>query len=147
MRPRFWERHALGDLTREEWEALCDGCAKCCVLKLEDDETGEVHYTNVTCRLLDPATCRCGQYALRRMLVPSCVVITPENVDEVKDWMPSTCAYRLLANGAPLPRWHPLLTGDPASVRGAGVGLPRRTVPEWEVAEEDLEDHVIEGEF
>jgi hypothetical protein len=142
----FWTR-PLGELTREEWERLCDGCGKCCLVKLEDEETGRVHYTSVACRLFDEATCRCSQYALRRLLVPTCVVLTPENIGEVKDWMPKTCAYRLRAEGKPLYPWHPLLSGDPESVARAGHAIRGRTVPEWEVPEDELEDHVIEDDI
>lgn len=147
LRPGFWKTIPLPDLTRAEWEALCDGCGKCCVVKLEDEDTGRVHYTDVACRLFDAATCRCGQYALRRMLVPTCVTLTPGNIHEVKAWMPRTCAYRLLAEGKPLGDWHPLVSGDPESVHRAGQSLRGRSVPEWEVPEDELEDHVIEGEF
>ncbi|MEL6126742.1 MAG: YcgN family cysteine cluster protein [Pseudomonadota bacterium] len=143
IRERFWERVALPDMTHAEWEALCDGCGKCCVLKLEDEDTGAVHYTDVACRLFDPASCRCGHYPLRKQLVPSCVVIDPDNIWQVKDWMPLTCAYRLLAEQAPLPDWHPLVSGRQGSVAEAGHSMSGRTVPEYEVDEDDLEDHVV----
>ncbi|MEO1469272.1 MAG: YcgN family cysteine cluster protein [Pseudomonadota bacterium] len=144
LRDRYWERVPLKNLTPKEWEALCDGCGKCCLLKLEDEETGTVHYTDVACRLFDPETCRCGQYDLRKTLVPGCVVLSPETIDEAAGWMPASCAYRLRHEGRPLPDWHPLITGDPDSTHGTGHGLMQRTVPEWEVDEADLEDHVIE---
>ncbi|MEM7527657.1 MAG: YcgN family cysteine cluster protein [Pseudomonadota bacterium] len=143
LRQQFWEL-PLAALNRAEWEALCDGCGKCCVLKLEDWDTGEVHYTDVACRLFDAETCRCGQYALRQTLVEGCVVLAPETMEEAAPWLPGTCAYRLRHYGQPLPPWHPLLTGRAESVAEAGHAV-RDTVPEWEVAEEDLEDHVIEG--
>ncbi|MEM9782267.1 MAG: YcgN family cysteine cluster protein [Pseudomonadota bacterium] len=142
LRPRFWEDVALTAMTGAEWEALCDGCGKCCVLKLEDADTGDVHYTDVACRLFDPDTCRCGQYALRQTLVEGCVVLTPATLPEAASWMPDTCAYRRLHFGEPLPDWHPLLTGDPDSPARAGHSVKGRTIPEWEVAEEDLEDHI-----
>ncbi|MEM6972858.1 MAG: YcgN family cysteine cluster protein [Pseudomonadota bacterium] len=141
-RSRFWQRD-LGSLNAAEWEALCDGCGKCCVLKLEDEDTGAIHYTDVACRLFDPETCRCGNYALRQRLVPGCVVLSPETLPEAAAWMPETCAYRRLYRGEPLPDWHPLLTGDPESPARAGHSMQGRTVPEWEVDEEDLEDHVV----
>jgi uncharacterized cysteine cluster protein YcgN (CxxCxxCC family) len=144
LRDRFWETVSLDAMTRFEWEALCDGCGKCCVLKLEDEDTGEVAYTNIACRLLDPETCRCGQYALRRQLVPGCVVITPENIDEVQGWMPKTCAYRLLANGKPLENWHPLISGSQSSVTEAGISVAGKLVPEYEVSEDDWEDYIVE---
>ena len=141
----FWRDTPLSEMTAEQWESLCDGCGRCCLLKLEDEDTGEVAYTDVHCRLYDPATCRCGNYALRKLLVPGCVVLTPENIHEIKDWMPATCAYRLLAEGRPLPAWHPLVSGDPESVRRAGIAMHEMTEPEYEVAEDDLADRVIEG--
>ncbi|PKP83750.1 MAG: YcgN family cysteine cluster protein, partial [Alphaproteobacteria bacterium HGW-Alphaproteobacteria-2] len=127
-----------------EWEALCDGCGRCCLLKLEDADTAEVAFTHVGCRLLDSDTCRCGNYAIRKQLVPDCVVLTPQNIAEIAYWMPETCAYRILWQGEELPRWHPLVSGDPESVRRAGISMAGRVVPEWEVAEEDLEDHLLE---
>ena len=144
MRMRFWETVALDDMTTEEWEALCDGCGKCCLLKLEDEDTGRVHYTNVSCRLFDTATRRCGQYTLRRMFVQGCVVLTPENLDETAAWMPATCAYRRLHEGRGLADWHPLISGRRDSVVAAGIAVGGRLVPEYEVAEEDLEDHVLD---
>ncbi len=144
LRPRFWRRYKLGELTPVEWEALCDGCAKCCLIKLEDEDTGALAYTSVACRLLDTGTCRCGNYPLRRQLVPACVVLTPKTLREAMAWLPSTCAYRLVAEGRDLYRWHPLISGDPETVHSAGISRRGRMVPEYEVAEEDLEDHVIE---
>lgn len=150
LRPGFWRTTPLDAMTREEWEALCDRCGRCCLIKLEDEDTAEIAYTAVHCRLYDPATCACGQYALRRTLVPGCVTLTPETLPEAAEWMPATCAYRLLHEGRDLPEWHPLVTGDPDSTRRAGmtadgVNPPGRLIPEWEVAEEDLQDHLVEG--
>ena len=147
LRPRFWETVPLDEMTAQEWEALCDGCGKCCVLKLEDADTGRVHYTNVTCRLFDCRTRSCGQYTLRRMFVPGCVVLAPDNLEEAAHWMPSTCAYRRLHEGRGLADWHPLVSGDPSSVVRAGQALTGRTVPEYEVREEELEDHVIDDDI
>lgn len=143
-RPRFWETVPLTKLTDEEWEALCDGCGKCCLNKIEDADTGEVHLTRVACRLLDDHSCQCGQYEIRKRLVPECIRLTPENIESHAYWMPTTCAYRLLWQGRPLPDWHPLLTGDPESVHAAGVSVRGLTVPEFEVGEDDWEDHIIE---
>lgn len=143
MRARFWEL-PLSKLDGEEWEALCDGCGKCCLNKLEDEETAEVVFTRVACRLLDDSTCRCGQYEIRKTLVPECVFLTPQSLPKVAYFMPSTCAYRRLHEGNPLPEWHPLLTGDPESVHTAGVSVRGFTVPEFEVSEDDWEDHLIE---
>ncbi|MGF1553311.1 MAG: YcgN family cysteine cluster protein [Paracoccaceae bacterium] len=141
-RPRFWDTVTLDAMTHDEWEALCDGCGQCCLVKLEDADTGAVLYTDVACRLFDDATCRCGQYAIRQRLVEGCVQLTPETLPEAAAWMPPTCAYRRLHEGRPLPDWHPLLTGDRESVHRAGASVRHATVAEWEVAEEDLEDHV-----
>ena len=146
LRPEFWRRFTLDELTREEWEALCDGCAKCCLIKLEDDTTGEVAYTNIACRLLDLGTCRCGNYALRKQLVKGCVVMNRDNVEEILDWMPKTCAYRLVHERRELAAWHPLISGDPESVHKAGVSLRGRMVAEYEVDEGDWQDFVIEEE-
>lgn len=144
LRPEFWRRFPLEGLRRDEWEALCDGCGKCCLLKLEDEDTGDVHYTSVACRLLDRATCRCGNYALRRQLVPGCVTLTLDTLEEALDWMPRTCAYRLVAEGRELYDWHPLISGDPESVHRAGVSYRGRMQAEYDVAEDDLEDHLID---
>jgi Uncharacterized conserved protein len=143
-RPRFWETVPLTRMTEDEWEALCDGCGKCCLNKIEDADTGEVFLTRVACRLLDDYSCQCGQYQIRKKLVPECIRLTPENIESHAYWMPATCAYRLLWQGRPLPDWHPLLSGDPESVHAAGVSVRGMTVPEFEVDEEDWEDHIIE---
>ncbi len=142
----FWQVKTLGEMTPEEWESLCDGCGRCCLIKLEDPDTGTLSYTDVACRLFDPETCRCGNYALRARLVEGCIVLTPERLAEVAAWLPRTCAYRLLHEGRPLPSWHPLVSGDPESVHRAGISLRHRVVPEYEVAEEELEDHVLEDD-
>ena len=145
LREKFWERFPLDELTKPEWEALCDGCGKCCLIKLEDDDSGEVNYTNVACRLFDPQTCRCGNYALRKQMVSGCVVLTPENIERNAHWMPTTCAYRLLHEGSPLPDWHPVLTGDPDSVHDADISMRGKVLSEYEVEEDDLEDYIIDG--
>jgi len=143
----FWRTKPLAAMNPSEWESLCDGCGRCCVIKLEDEDTGALHYTDVACRLFDDSTCRCGSYALRAKLVKGCVVLTPKTLPEVAHWLPATCAYRLLHEGKPLFRWHPLVSGDPESVHAAGISLRGRVVPEYEVTEEDLEDHIVEAEF
>ena len=141
---RYWERKKLRDLNDREWEALCDGCGKCCLNKLEDEESGEVALTRVACRLLDDDSCRCAQYEIRHQFVPDCIVLKPENLDSHAYWMPQTCAYRLLWQGRPLPDWHPLITGDPDSVHKAGVSVRGMTVSEFDTPEDDWEDHIIE---
>ena len=147
MRERFWVTVALEDMTPEEWEALCDGCGRCCLLKLEDEDTGAVHYTNVTCRLFDAETRRCGNYALRRQLVPGCVLLTPENLDGAADWMPASCAYRRLNEGRELAPWHPLVSGRAQSVAEAGIAVAPPLHAEYDVAEEDLEDHILDEDL
>ena len=136
----FWRRKSLAEMSGEEWESLCDGCAKCCLHKLEDLDTGEIDYTEVACRLLDQATCRCTRYAARRRLVSDCVVLTPDKVDEL-GWLPPTCAYRLVSEGRDLPWWHPLVSGDGETVHAAGVSVRGRVVSERDAGE--LEEHIV----
>jgi len=137
----FWKAKALADMSQAEWESLCDGCGKCCLQKLEDDDTGRVHLTVVACRLLDVDSCRCTNYPARRRLVPECVQLRPDNVTKLM--LPSTCAYRLLAEGKELPDWHPLVTGDARSVHAAGQSARDFAVSGNAVDEEDLEDYVV----
>ncbi|MDQ2090192.1 YcgN family cysteine cluster protein [Marimonas arenosa] len=144
LRRRFWESTPLTHMSQKEWEALCDGCGKCCLNKLEDEETGEVALTRVACRLFDDDTCRCAQYDIRRQFVPDCISLTPATIPKHAYWLPKTCAYRLLWAGESLPDWHPLLSGTAQSVHDAGVSMQHRTVPEFEVEEDDWEDHIIE---
>ncbi|EIE51155.1 hypothetical protein AL036_01585 [Salipiger aestuarii] len=144
LAPRFWERKPLSRMSDAEWEALCDGCGKCCLNKLEDEDTGDVALTRVACRLLDGETCRCSQYPIRHQFVPECIVLGPRNMEDNLYWMPETCAYKLLWQGKPLYKWHPLITGDPESVHRAGVSMQGRTVSEFEVDDDDWEDHIIE---
>jgi uncharacterized cysteine cluster protein YcgN (CxxCxxCC family) len=138
---RFWEDTPLARLDRGQWEALCDGCGKCCIHKLEDDETGEVLPTNVACRLLDRRTGFCSDYKHRRAYVPECVRLTNANVRDI-DWLPSTCAYRLRAEDRPLPDWHYLVCGDREAVHRAGQSVRGWTVSEDDVG--DMEDHIVE---
>lgn len=123
--PPFWQTTPLRDMTAAQWESLCDGCGRCCLVKLEDEDSGAVAYTDVACRLFDPVTCRCTDYAHRQEQVPDCVRLTPEAV-ETLSWLPPTCAYRLVQEGKDLPHWHPLRTGDAASVAAAGVAVTGR---------------------
>lgn len=138
-----WEK-PLALLTRPEWESLCDGCGKCCLHKLEDDLTGEIYATNVACKLLDRQSCRCSSYKTRRAYVPDCIRLSAANVDRFA-WLPTTCAYRLRAEGKPLPAWHPLLTGDPESVHSAGISVRGWTISENEAG--DLEQHLVDREL
>ena len=140
---RFWEEKTLAELTPEEWESLCDGCAKCCLHKIEDIDSGEVYYTNVACRLLDLKTCRCSDYANRSRLVPDCLQLSADLVGQLS-WLPESCAYRRVAEGKPLAWWHPLISGDPATVGQAGVAVCGKVVAEGEVDLDDLEDMVVD---
>jgi hypothetical protein len=139
----FWEK-PLGELTRSEWEKLCDGCGKCCLHKVEDADTGEVHATNVACRLLDRDSGRCSHYRGRLAFVPDCVRLSRSNVARLS-WLPSTCAYRLRSEGKPLPQWHYLVCGDPEAVHRAGMSVRGWTVAEGEAG--DLEHHLIDREL
>ncbi|MCY4551972.1 MAG: YcgN family cysteine cluster protein [Defluviicoccus sp.] len=140
MAEPYWRTKTLEEMTREEWEALCDGCARCCLLKLEDADTGEIAYTDIACRLLDSGSCRCTRYRQRLRLVPDCVDLTPERVRKL-GWLPSTCAYRLLAEGRELAWWHPLVSGDPETVHRAGISVRGRVVPERRG--DDPEDRIV----
>ena len=144
LRQKFWERLPLQKLNPQEWEALCDGCGRCCLNKLEDPDTGDVAFTRVACRLLDGETCRCGQYDIRKQIVPECVVLTPANIADIAYWMPETCAYRLRFEGKPLNDWHPLVSGSYETVHAAGISVQGWTVPEFEVPEDEWENHIIE---
>jgi uncharacterized cysteine cluster protein YcgN (CxxCxxCC family) len=138
---RFWETKSLAELDRGQWEALCDGCGKCCLHKLEDDETGELYPTNVACKLLDRRTAQCKDYKNRRSYVPDCVRLDAGNVFTT-DWLPSTCAYRLRANGEKLPEWHYLISGDREAVHRAGESTRGWTVSEDDAG--DLEFHLVD---
>lgn len=144
LKSRFWEKKPLKKLSEKEWEALCDGCGKCCLNKLEDEDTGDVALTCVACRLLDDESCLCTQYEIRHQFVPECIVLKPDNLDTHAYWMPRTCAYRLLWQGKPLYDWHPLISGAPDSVHTAGISVQGITVSEFETPLEEWEDHIIE---
>lgn len=134
---QFWQHKTLDQLTPEQWEALCDGCGRCCLQKLKNPTTGKVYYTWVACYLLDTETCRCTNYELRHILVPDCVRLEPGNVP-ILNWLPKTCAYRLVAQGRPLPSWHPLISKNRASVHDAGISVRDRAVSEIFVHPDDL---------
>jgi uncharacterized cysteine cluster protein YcgN (CxxCxxCC family) len=143
LRDRFWEL-PLEALTRNEWEALCDGCGKCCLHKLEDAQTGEIHPTNVACKLLDRRSARCMDYRNRKTFVPDCVRLDLAKLRSI-DWLPATCAYRLRDEGKPLEPWHPLISGNPESVHTAQI-----SVRGWTIAEEDageLEFHLVDRDL
>lgn len=138
----FWKRKSLAEMSRNEWESLCDGCGKCCLIKVEYEDSGEVHPTSLACKLLDGQTCRCSDYPNRQKHVPDCIVLTAAMVDNLS-WLPSTCAYRLIAEGRDLYWWHPLLSGDPETVHEAGISLRNRTISEDE-AGDDLERYIVD---
>ncbi len=130
-------------MSEQEWEALCDGCGRCCLIKLEDEDSGEIFYSNVRCRLLDAGSCRCADYENRHDQVPDCIKLSARNVGEI-DWVPPTCAYRRLAEGKGLAWWHPLVSGDPETVVKAGVSVRGRTVAEGDVAPGEWESHAVD---
>ena len=140
LRDRFWEL-PLAALNQEEWEALCDGCGRCCLHKVEYEDTGEIEHTNVACKLLDTKTARCTDYKHRKAFVPDCLRLTLKIVDNVS-WLPSTCAYRLRADGEPLRSWHYLISGDREEVMRAGVSVAGRVIPEDMAG--PLEHHVVD---
>lgn len=147
MSEPFWETKSLSEMSDSEWESLCDGCGKCCLAKLEDADTGEIHWTSIGCRLFDEQSCRCSDYDNRIERVADCVRLTPDNVASIV-WLPKTCAYRLLAEGKSLPAWHPLVSGDRESVHKAGISMRGRlTGLENEMHDEEAYlDHVLDAE-
>ena len=140
----FWQVKALEEMSFEEWESLCDGCARCCLLKLEDEDTGEVHQTRLACRLLDLGTCRCSDYAHRHARVPDCVAIDAVKARTLA-WLPETCAYRLVGEGRDLYWWHPLVSGDPDTVHAAGISVRGWARSEAKVKPEQVERYIVGG--
>lgn len=142
----FWQRKSLAEMNPEEWESLCDGCGQCCLHKLEDDDSGDVYYSCVACKLLDVNSASCSNYSQRKQLVPACLQLTAADVTEFQ-WLPNTCAYRLLAEGKGLPDWHPLLSGDRKSVVDAGFSIAGQVISEADLSEQEmeqnLEDYII----
>jgi uncharacterized cysteine cluster protein YcgN (CxxCxxCC family) len=137
----FWRTKKLHEMSRPEWESLCDGCGRCCLHKLRDEDTGEISFTNVACRLLDLKTARCSDYAGRRRKIPDCVQLTPAKLKKV-DWLPPSCAYRLIHEGKDLFNWHPLISGTAETVRRAGAAINGRALSERDAG--PLEHHVVE---
>jgi len=136
----FWQQKSLTEMSPAEWESLCDGCGRCCLNKLQDADTDVVYRTSVACFLLDIHSCSCADYPHRQARVSECVMLTPDNTDDL-DWLPDTCAYRLLARGEPLADWHPLVSGDPESVHKAGISVRHLAISEHEV--DDMEDYIL----
>ena len=137
----FWKTKTLAEMSRAEWESLCDGCGRCCLHKLRHEDTEALSWTNVACRLLDLDTCQCSDYPRRRRKVPDCVQLTPESVDEI-DWLPPSCAYRRLDEGRDLAWWHPLVSGDPNTVHEAGISVRGRAISERQAG--PLEHHLVD---
>lgn len=137
MNDQYWKRKSLAEMTATEWEGLCDGCALCCMHKVEDEDSGEIFYTDVACRLLDLDTCRCADYASRAKRVADCLVLSVDKPEQF-NWLPETCAYRRLSKGQSLPEWHPLITGRPESVHEAGISALGSAV-----SEEDTDDWTV----
>ena len=138
----FWRQKSLDEMSHAEWESLCDGCGRCCLNKLEDVDTGEIAWTDVACKLLDGESCRCKNYKHRRRFVPDCVQLTPESVRSLS-WLPPTCAYRLVEEGRDLYWWHPLVSGDAASVHDAGISVRAKTVSETDFPLETFEERIV----
>lgn len=143
MQKPFWKAKSLEEMTDAEWESLCDGCGRCCLLKFQDEDTERVVYTDVACRLLDTSSCRCRSYARRTQLVTECLDLRNEHAETFAA-LPSTCAYRLLHEGRDLPAWHPLRSGDPDSVHRAGISVRGRVTSEQHVHPEDLDSRDVD---
>ncbi|ENV14095.1 YcgN family cysteine cluster protein [Acinetobacter schindleri] len=142
LRPEFWKHYTLNELKPQEWEALCDGCGLCCLIKFEDEDTQEVTYTRVACKLLDCQTARCSDYPNRLQFVPDCIQLTPEKLATIH-WLPASCAYRRVAEGKHLPSWHYLISGSRESVIKARKSAAGRCLSELEVDEDEMEDHIV----
>jgi hypothetical protein len=143
---KFWLTKSFEEMTEEEWESICDGCGRCCLLKLEDEETKQIHFTGVACCYLNLETCRCKCYENRVKVCSECIVLTPDNIKEF-DWLPSTCSYRCLAEGKGLAAWHHLLSGDNDSVHDSGISIRGKVISEKYIELEDLEAYTLDAEI
>lgn len=139
----FWQTKTLAQMSTDEWELLCDGCAKCCLVKLEDYDSGEIFHTNVTCELLDTESCRCSNYDGRHGVVDDCIQLDQKNIISL-GWLPQSCSYRLIEDGKPLPEWHHLITGSRETLHSYGASLQGKVVSELNVHDDDIEDHIIQ---
>lgn len=142
LRPRFWKHYSLEQLNAAEWEALCDGCGLCCLVKLQDEHSGQVVYTKVACQLLDTQTAQCSNYINRKQFVPDCLQLTPELVPQL-DWLPSSCGYKRVQQGLDLPDWHPLITGKPQSDIPKKKSAAKRCISEKDIHPDDIEEYVV----
>lgn len=142
---KFWRTKKLTEMTKKEWESLCDGCGKCCLNKIEYQDTGEMVYTRVACRLFDPASCGCSNYAERKQEVKDCLTLTPRKLKQI-DWLPASCSYRLVAEGKDLPDWHHLKTKDKNTIHREGHSLQDRQIV-LEAPDIELEDYLVDWEF
>lgn len=143
LRNKFWQSIPLDKMTKAEWEALCDGCGKCCLIKLEDKDTDKVYYTNLSCHLLNPTSCQCRSYGNRHSLVPMCLSMSYETLKKIVTWLPKSCTYKLLYEGDVIPHWHHLISNDKDSVHSSGNSVREKIIPQDEVPEEFWEEYVI----
>lgn len=143
---KFWETIPFDQLNQKQWESICDGCAQCCAHKLQDEDTDEIFLTNIVCEYLDTPKCQCTVYGDRHIHVPDCIKITPQNAKELS-WIPETCGYKLLANGKPLPEWHPLMSGDQNSTEKANMSIRNKVISEADIDIDDLEDYLVEDDY
>ncbi len=144
MSKHFWQHKTLHEMTHQEWESICDGCAKCCLHQLEDEETHQLVFTNVACDLLNDDTCMCKDYPNRKQRVPSCMTLTPSNIEQCAEFAPPSCAYVLLHQGKPLPDWHHLVTNDKQSIHAADASVKGKVRHERDVDEDEYENYVVE---
>lgn len=142
--PRFWQHKSLFEMSREEWESVCDGCAKCCLVQLQNEENDELVFTDVACKLLDDQSCRCKDYQNRSIKVPRCMILNQRNVAKVVSFAPPSCAYRLLLEGKELPDWHHLNTGSTQAMHEQGFSVRRKVRSEQDVSDADLQNYIVE---
>ena len=138
----FWKAKSMAEMSQKEWESLCDGCGKCCCIRFEDEDTEDIYITDVVCKLFDSQSCQCTDYTNRSKLVPDCVTLTPDNVDQLK-WMPQTCAYRLISEGKNLPEYHHLVSGSRQTIHKAGMSVQNAVISETEIDEEALTQRLV----
>jgi len=138
----FWETTALKDMNDEQWESLCDGCGRCCLQKLEDEDTGEIHFTRVSCKLLDTDSCKCSNYSQRFKKVPDCLSLRPLTEEKIS-WLPESCAYVKLSRNKPLENWHPLISRNAESVKLAGISVSGKCISEQYVSITEIYEHIV----